>query len=51
MNAAVRARPAQEPPALLHNIGYAPHAKLSWRGMNRGEISGGEKQIRLARTK
>lgn len=49
MNSTVRARPAQETPALLHNIGYAPHARLSWRGMNRGEISDGEKQIRLAR--
>lgn len=45
-----RPQHSQEPPPLLHNIGYAPHARLSWRGMNRGEISDGEKQIRLART-
>ncbi len=49
MNSTVRAGPAQETRALLHNIGYAPHARLTWRGMNRGEISDGETRIRLAR--
>ena len=49
MNSTVHEPPVQETPALLHNIGYAPHARLSWRGMNRGEISDGETRIRLAR--
>lgn len=46
MNAAARPRP--ESPALLHNIGYAPQATLSWRGLNRGEISNGKTRLRLA---
>ncbi len=49
MSSAAGTRPAHETPALLHNIGYAPHARLVWRGMNRGEISDGEQRIRLAR--
>ena len=49
MSSAVRQQSVQEAPALLHNTGYAPHARLTWRGMNRSEISDGEKQIRLAR--
>jgi hypothetical protein len=48
MSAPSRRKSRHDYPGLLHNIGYAPLARLTWRGLNRGEISDGETRIHLA---
>jgi hypothetical protein len=44
------AAPGDAPPPLLHNVGWAPHASIVWRGLGRGPANADADRLEAART-